>query len=60
MDAYEPVFPRDNQLGPGLEEERLEDEHGEGRDQQGGLHGAGQAQPGHGHQVGESTAHRRI
>lgn len=54
------VFPRDNQLGPGLEEERLEDEHGEGRDQQGGLHGAGQAQPGHGHQVGESTAHRRI
>ncbi|XP_036286187.1 ribonuclease H1 isoform X2 [Pipistrellus kuhlii] len=39
---------RHHQLGPGLEGERVEDEHREGSDQQGGLHGAGQARPGRG------------
>ncbi|XP_036191328.1 ribonuclease H1 isoform X3 [Myotis myotis] len=42
---------RHHQLGPGLEGERMEDECREGGDQQGGLHGAGQACPGRGHPV---------
>ncbi|XP_059516603.1 ribonuclease H1 isoform X2 [Myotis daubentonii] len=45
------VSSRHHQLGPGLEGERMEDERREGGDQQGGLHGAGQACPGRGHPV---------
>lgn len=43
--------PRDHELGPRLEEERVEDEYREGGDQQGGLCAAGGARPRHGHPV---------
>ncbi|XP_037007716.2 ribonuclease H1 isoform X2 [Artibeus jamaicensis] len=42
---------RHHSLAAGLEGKRVEDERREGGDQQGGLRGAGQARPGHGHSV---------